>query len=178
MPTVRTFTAHPLPGYGSDAPIFERLMKKLTPLTIIEVGVFHGASLIHMVLTSQKLGISPVIIGVDQFEDPDLLPQVEFNLSQVKGNGRVILKSGKSNVAARELGAAGWFAQMIHIDAGHDYINAYRDCVVYWDLLTPGGVMFGHDWKMGNVQQAVRDFAFEKHLSIRVDGEHWELDPK
>lgn len=56
----------------------------------------------------------------------------------------------------------------VFVDASHDYENALLDLRNYWPKLVPNGVMAGHDWVVPGVEQAVREFAAEKQLTIHL----------
>eukprot|EP00897_Mesotaenium_endlicherianum_P002122 jgi/Mesen1/1938/ME000146S01021 len=70
-------------------------------------------------------------------------------------------------------------ADLIEVDAGHDFHSAWMDINAAYPLLTPKGVMFGHDYhnkadKYG-VKRAVDLFAKTKGLRVEPDGQHWIL---
>ena len=35
---------------------------------------------------------------------------------------------------------------VVHIDAGHDYHSVSKDLAIWWDMLTPGGVLIADDY--------------------------------
>jgi predicted O-methyltransferase YrrM len=59
-------------------------------------------------------------------------------------------------------------ADLIHVDAGHEYDSVYADVAASWDLLRPGGCLVAEDfdatWQ--GVVQAVTDFAQSKQVTV------------
>jgi hypothetical protein len=75
----------------------------------------------------------------------------------------------------------GWgvYADLIEVDAGHDFHSAWADINLAWAVLRPGGVMFGHDYfTFAGGRRAVTLFAKVKGLTIHPHGQHWVLSPK
>jgi predicted O-methyltransferase YrrM len=64
---------------------------------------------------------------------------------------------------------------MIYVDASHEEEDVYQDLVSYWDLVRPGGVLFGDDWTWDGVRLAVQRFADEQGIVIRHRHDKWEL---
>ena len=75
----------------------------------------------------------------------------------------------------------------VYIDARHDYCGVMEDIKAYWPLVTPGGIMAGHDYNENNevrgqdwglcgdgtrnemaVKGAVNDFFLSKGLMVSV----------
>ncbi|XP_066399771.1 uncharacterized protein [Miscanthus floridulus] len=84
--------------------------------------------------------------------------------------------------ALRALCEWGVYADLIEVDAGHDFHSAWADINLAWAVLRPGGVMFGHDYFTSaddrGVRRAVTLFARVKGLAVRPHGQHWVLSPK
>ena len=70
-------------------------------------------------------------------------------------------------------------AELIYIDASHDEYHVYGDLVHYWQLLRPGGIMFGDDYGpdfFPGLVRAVDRFASDLGLSPEViDRQYWLL---
>ncbi|PPD91638.1 hypothetical protein GOBAR_DD11430 [Gossypium barbadense] len=54
-------------GWGSNGDVFEHLIKRVKPKLIVEVGTFLGASALHMVNVTRKLGLQTQILCLDDF---------------------------------------------------------------------------------------------------------------
>uniref|UniRef100_J3MZA1 Methyltransferase n=1 Tax=Oryza brachyantha TaxID=4533 RepID=J3MZA1_ORYBR len=84
--------------------------------------------------------------------------------------------------SALHMAAWGIYADLIEVDAGHDFHSAWADINLAWAVLRPGGVMFGHDYFTAaddrGVRRAVTLFARVKGLTVRPHSQHWVLSPK
>ena len=78
---------------------------------------------------------------------------------------------------ARLLSALGVRAGLIYIDGSHEYEDVYADLLAYSQLLTPGGVMFGDDFRgFPGVFTAVLRFAHETGRKLEeIDNNFWIL---
>lgn len=184
----RLNTSLDLQGWGSTAPIFSELIQETAPSVIIEVGSYKGASACHMAKVSQRM--ESLIFCVDHWHDwsqerTAMVPrnwaeevstyhQFLFNVWICSFTDRIIPVKMSSRHAVGCLTKWGVEAELIYIDAGHDYETASSDIALYWELLRPGGVMFGHDTGMPEVMRAVCDCG----RKFRVQGEHWVLEKK
>ena len=95
---------------------------------------------------------------------------------------RVLPLSFSTASALRALCEWGVYADLIEVDAGHDFHSAWADINLAWAVLRPGGVMFGHDYFTSaddrGVRRAVTLFARVKGLAVWPHGQHWVLSPK
>jgi hypothetical protein len=182
-------------GWGSEHPIFESLIVELLPRLIIEVGTWKGMSAINMASLIKRHGVTECeIVCVDtwlgsyenwehhfdslQLENgyPTLYRQFMTNVV-VSGHDDIITPFPiSSNNAAVFLQHKGVSADLVYVDAGHDYVDAKADINVYWLLLRRGGVLFGDDYYPGTydgVVAAVQEFATEQNLPVSVNGGKW-----
>lgn len=59
--------------------------------------------------------------------------------------------------------------KMIYLDASHDYEDFTRDLNLYWDLLSPGGVIFGDDYNSWwGVERGVNEFVERTSIPLEV----------
>lgn len=188
-------------GWGSTGAVFAELMEAVRPAVVVELGAFLGASALHMAAVARNLSLSPAILCVDDFRgwpafrdrfrrdvppprhgDALLLPQFMANVVAAEG-ARVVLPLPFSTASAlAALCEWGVYADLIEVDAGHDFHSAWADINLAWAVLRPGGVMFGHDYFTSaddrGVRRAVTLFAKVKGLTVRPHGQHWVLSPK
>ena len=168
-----------LQGWNSTAPVFKELVTDVKPLVILEVGSWKGASAIHMAHICKELGLVTKIYCVDTWlgakefwtmttPERDLMlkhgyPQVYYQfLSNVIHEGvdeMIVPIPATSSVGASLVPQA----DLIYIDASHEYEDVKRDIEYYWKRLRKGGVMFGDDY--GNtvfpgVKKAVDEWDF------------------
>ncbi|XP_062193187.1 uncharacterized protein LOC133896604 [Phragmites australis] len=190
-------------GWGSTGAVFAELIEEVRPDTIIELGAFLGASALHMAAVSKNLSLSPAILCIDDFRgwpafrerfrrdvppqrhgDALLLPQFMANVAAAgpDSTARVLPLPFSTASTLTALCEWGIYADLIEVDAGHDFHSAWADINMAWAVLRPGGVMFGHDYFTSaddrGVRRAVTLFARVKGLTVRPHGQHWVLSPK
>lgn len=187
---------HTLNTYGWNAhePIFERLIREKQPQLIIEVGTWKGASALHMAELTKELQTTIVCVdtwlGAIEFwkndDDPtrDLefkhgYPQVYYQfLSNVVHKGyehRIIPFPQTGVTAARWFRQKGINADLIYIDASHEYEDVLADIEAYWPIVKPGGVIFGDDYPFPEVHRAVHTFAAKHRLSVTAEDFKWSI---
>lgn len=188
-------------GWGSTGAVFADLIEEVRPETILELGAFLGASALHMAAVARNLSLSPAILCVDDFRgwpafrgrfrrdvpaqrhgDVLLLPQFMANVAAAGEAERVLPLPFSTASVLTALCQWGVYADLIEVDAGHDFHSAWADINLAWAVLRPGGVMFGHDYFTGaddrGVRRAVTLFAKVKGLTVRPHGQHWILSAK
>ncbi|KAK1273470.1 hypothetical protein QJS04_geneDACA010794 [Acorus gramineus] len=186
-------------GWGSTGSVFETLLRRVRPKVILELGTFLGASALHMHATALRLGLRDVqIVCIDDFRgwpgfrnvklfrdvaavngDVVLMYQFLQNVVDANATGSVVPVPFSTGSALASLCEMGVYADLIEVDAGHDFHSAWADINRAYALLRPGGVMFGHDYFTGyddrGVRRAVNLFAKVRGLKVRPDGQHWVL---
>lgn len=179
-----------LQGWGSDDPMFEQVIAKILPRTIIEVGSWKGRSAVNIVSTCLRYGVSPSLVCVDtwlgSFENysrhdgenkwlhealrldagyPRLHELFMSNMVRHKVAKFVTPLPLPSSVAARVLVEKNVQADAIYIDGSHDYHDCATDLRDYWPLLRHGGVLFGDDYQAWpGVTRAVDEFVAQHRL--------------
>lgn len=188
-------------GWGSTGAVFAELIEEVRPDTIVELGAFLGASALHMAAVARNLSLSPAILCIDDFRgwpafrdrfrrdvpaqrhgDALLLPQFMANVAAAGEAERVLPLPFSTASTLTALCHWGVYADLIEVDAGHDFHSAWADINLAWAVLRPGGIMFGHDYFTGaddhGVRRAVTLFAKVKGLTVRPHGQHWILSRK
>jgi predicted O-methyltransferase YrrM len=187
-------------GWNSENPIFDRLIGNIHPDVIVEVGVWKGASLIHMANICRARGWGTVLYGVDawvnsvgfmignppesqipvDWQEPTMYEQFLFNVKMSGHEERIIPVWNFTRWAADCLRHWGVVADLLYIDAAHDEDAVLDDLRRYWEILRPGGIMFGDDYSPTycGVPQALQRFCKEKGRTFQVEGCQWFLDPK
>lgn len=184
-------------GWGSSGAVFEHLIKRVKPHVIIEVGTFLGASALHMVNVTRELGLKTQILCLDDFRgwpgfrdrfkdiniingDVMLLQQFMQNVVYFNATESVLPVPFSTGSGLEKLCEWGITAELIEIDAGHDFISAWGDINRAYRILRPGGVIFGHDYFTAadnrGVRRAVNLFAQMNNFKIQTDGQHWVID--
>jgi hypothetical protein len=189
-----------LQSWGSHSPAFHELVQAVRPQLIIEVGTWKGGSAVRFADEAVASGLDKTqILCVDTWlgslefwteqDDPERYrslrlkngyPQVYYQfLANVCHRGhqqRIIPFPQSSSTAALWLRYFGFTAELIYIDASHEEDDVYADLLAYWEVLAPGGVMFGDDWSWDGVRVAVLRFAREENLTYRIIADKWVLD--
>ncbi|KAJ0110459.1 hypothetical protein Patl1_00671 [Pistacia atlantica] len=189
--------ARRIKGWGSYGAVFSRLINKVKPRIIIEVGTFLGASALHMSNLTRQLGLDTQILCIDDFRgwpgfrdkfkdiqmiNGDILLYYQFiqNVMYLNASESVLPVPYSSGSALTTLCEWGVTGDLIEVDAGHDFNSAWADINRAWRILRPGGVIFGHDYFTAadnrGVRRAVNLFAKINGLQVRIDGQHWVID--
>lgn len=170
---------------------FEDLCKKYFPkksdLTIIEVGTWEGASAFKMISAANKsckmYCVDTWLGSIEHYEtiqrDHNGYPSIFKNFwTNVKNAGYedIIEPITLPSIDAAEyLKKKGVHADVIYIDAAHDFRGVKADMDAYWPLLKPGGVFIGddfhHDWY--GVVGAVTQFCFEVGIPADIVAKSW-----
>jgi hypothetical protein len=195
---------HPedLQGWASTDPIFKDTIRAVRPALIVEVGSWKGASAIHMADICREAGLSTKILCIDTWlgspehllPPPDRdhwrtslrikhgFPQLYFTfLANVIRHGhadRILPLPIPSESAAKVLQQLHVQADIIYVDAAHEYLPAKRDYVAFWPLVADRGAMIGDDYagKFEGVTRAADEFAREIGRPLFVRGHKFILD--
>jgi len=181
-------------GWNSNEPIFEELIEKTRPETIIEVGTWLGGSAINMSKIIKKLNLNTKIycvdtwLGAEEFwtrwahtPDRDLrikngYPQVYFdflsNVVKHEAQDIIIPIPNTSFIGCKILKHMEIKADLIYIDGSHEYEDVKMDIINYMDLLNPNGFMFGDDIIWEGVRKAVAE-SFKNNIIRLVNNNFW-----
>lgn len=183
-------------GWNGDRKTFDRLVSSVRPGTVIEVGTWKGQSTFNMAGNIRKLGLQCKIYCIDtwlgslefwandgpreSFElehgYPIVYRQFLSNVIHLGFEDMIEPLPMTSSTGHKYLSMKAISAPLIYLDASHEEDDVYRDLVGYWDILDPGGIMFGDDWHYYGVRPAVERFAREKSLEIEVLEDHfWKI---
>ncbi|CAH2039207.1 unnamed protein product, partial [Thlaspi arvense] len=185
-------------GWGSQGLVFENLIRRFKPRTIVEIGSFLGASAIHMANLTRRLGLEETqILCLDDFRgwpgfrdrvkdvalvngDVLLLYQFMQNVISSDFSGSILPVPFSTGSGLEKLCEWGVTADLVEVDAGHDFNSAWADINRAVRILRPGGVLFGHDYFTAadnrGVRRAVNLFAKINRLKVKTDGQHWVID--
>lgn len=170
-----------LTGWGSTHPVFAAAINHYRPKVIIEVGSWKGGSAIHMANTLRDAGIDGEIVCVDTWlgapiawtTEPGLKPSLRLtggypqlyytfarNVTDAGLGSFITPLPASSDGGFTILKHFGIRADVIYIDADHDYAAVKRDLENYFELLTPAGMLIGDDFGcFPGVTLAVKEFA-------------------
>lgn len=176
-----------LQGWNSEHPIFEALISECNPKTIIEVGTWKGASACNMARLAPEAHIWCVdtwLGGIDHMlsdlPQDDLsrrngYPQIYFQfLSNVMMLGfekRITPVIQTSHGAAKIFAHFGQKADLIYIDASHEFEDVRKDIGYFFPLTNK--IIFGDDYQFTAVKDAVHScFGNSKDLNV-IDNNFW-----
>lgn len=160
-----------LQGWNSDSPCFNEYISELKPDLIIEVGSWKGCSAIYMAGVCKELGLNTEIICIDTW-----LGSVEHwgsSCVSILKNGRpmlyekflsnVILSDATDYITPMPIDSVNGAlvlerrnikADIIYIDAGHEYDSVFADFTNFKKLVRPGGIIIGDDWHHQPIKDA------------------------
>lgn len=180
-----------LQGWGSRRRVFTRAISAVKPKLIIEVGTWKGASAAHMLELCKGLGIDAQIICIDTWLGsndvmwtnpsyrsslnlvggyPTIFKQFIYNMTNLGLMNSVFPLPMTSSAAYFLLRRFKVQADLIYIDAGHEHDEVLLDLNYYFQLLRPGGIMFGDDYSKSwpGVISAVNKFASDRGLLLEA----------
>lgn len=181
-------------GWNGDRQIFPALIQQLKPSLIIEVGSWMGQSGVNMASSCKAMGLTDTtVICIDtwlgskeHWRDPNLVQHLELengyptfyrrflsNVNNAEVAGFVVPVPMPSQIGASYLKDFNLQAELIYIDGSHDEKDVYDDLTAYWDLLSPGGVVFGDDWPWDSVSNAVKAFCANAGVPYQVADINW-----
>jgi predicted O-methyltransferase YrrM len=178
--------------------LYEQLKR---PLIIIEVGSWKGLSATSMARIAKECNIEVRILCIDTWlgapefwtwglDDPtrgiSLLckngyPQVYYTFLRnviEKGHQDVIIPFPiSSNEACEVLTYHNIHADIIYVDAAHEYGAVKNDMKQYWNILNNNGIMLGDDYTLywSGVIKAVDEFCIERNVVRELDEVVWRI---
>jgi hypothetical protein len=83
--------------------------------------------------------------------------------------------SMSSIIGARFLQTFQFHPQLIYLDSAHEQGETLIELALYWNILQPGGVLFGDDWAWIAVRCDVKKFMYMKNLTIEHIDAAWVI---
>lgn len=182
-------------GWNGDRPIFPKLVEDIKPKLVIEVGSWMGQSSVNLASSLKRSGLEDsALICIDtwlgsqeHWSDPALRAHMELengyptfykrfmtNVWNAECADKVVTLPMPSQVAASYLrGYKHLKADLIYIDGSHAEKDVYDDLTAYWELLAPGGAIFGDDWTWDSVSNAVKAFCAGVGTQYTVHEINW-----
>jgi len=179
--------ASDLQGWHSDHPYLTRAIGEARPAIVVEVGVWKGASAVTMAKEIKRLGLDAVVIAIDTWLGSSehylwekFIPDLDFEFGYPRLYHKFAANICKEDLAAQvvplALDSINAFQllkekairpDVLHIDAGHDYLSVMADLKAWWPQLKDGGILIGDDYfkkplvgqgKWPEVRQAFDEF--------------------
>jgi hypothetical protein len=187
---LKDFPAHRFPtdlqGWHSQHLYLTRAITEARPTIVVEVGVWKGASVVTMAREMQRQKLDAVVIAIDTWLGSSehylwekFLPDLDFEFGYPRLYHKFaanICNEGLQDIVVplpldsingfQLLKEKGIRPDVLHIDAGHDYMSVMGDLKAWWPQLNPGGVLIGDDYfkswlgkgKWPEVRQAFDEF--------------------
>jgi len=139
------------------------LAKQMNARTFVEVGCKEGRTSGFLLASLPDLRViavdpwSPVPNAAEDYKDWDYSAiERDFWTNIGENRNRCEMRRMTSLEASLHTGSP---ADIVFIDAGHDYENALADIRAWWPLVREGGYLCGHDYqhKFPGVMRAVAD---------------------
>lgn len=172
-------------GWHTHRDQVEELFRTRKIETVVEVGSWLGR---WTILVAQFLPEGGKIYAVDHWKGsvehhdptslestflPTLFQQFLSNVIHCGVKDKVVPIKMDSIEAAKLFKEQGIRADLIYLDAAHDYQSVIADLQAWYPLLAEGGILTGDDWNLGDVPFAVTAFARYKELKVNHVGEFW-----
>lgn len=173
-------------GWGSNSPVFQTVIDQIKPKVIIEVGTWVGKSAQHMANLATIYEPDVEIVCIDTFlgsEEHWTKRCYEMTMNYGRPNiyeqflSNVIHSNLTKNITPFPIDSMNGFhvlrtynvvADLIYIDAGHDYNSVYYDLTVWPSLLRSGGILIGDDYR-DEVAEAVNDVFGKDNIKVHAE---------
>ncbi|BCW88356.1 hypothetical protein sos41_14950 [Alphaproteobacteria bacterium SO-S41] len=185
-----------LQGWGHDHDAFELMFSLLDIKVFLEVGTWKGMTSIRVAKEMIKRGIEGAIFCVDTwlggeehfgYRDmrrlagyPRLYDQFLSNCVHEGVAPLIVPVPTTSHIGSVVLAREGIKADVIYVDASHEYADVLADLNDYFPLLKEGGLFIGDDYHASwpGVIRAAREFADKNDLRIYIWATKYFLQPK
>jgi cephalosporin hydroxylase len=175
-------------GWGSTDSSFEEIIKRIKPKRIFEVGSWKGGSAINMANLAMREGAATEeleIVCIDTWLGSVEHYDMEM-FNSFRKNGRPLLyEQFLSNIvheqktdiitpfpidsvnASECLKKWEFQADLVYIDAGHDYNSVRTDLTLYSTLVRVGGYILIDDWHHAPIKAAAHHtFGVDKVFEV------------
>jgi len=172
---------------------FSDVMEVLRPDVLVEFGSWEGASALAWSREARARDVQTSIICIDTWlGSPEhwrnSLPATEWGQDRLRltEGEPALINTFRNAVHAHGLGSSiaplratsecgceylrslGVQADVVYVDANHDYYAVAQDLRHATSILSPRGVVVGDDWKHPPIQRAVLEFAVLKRREILI----------
>jgi predicted O-methyltransferase YrrM len=176
-------------GWNSHHPYLDRAIEEVRPRTVIEIGVWKGASVITMAESLRRHSLDGVIVAIDtwlgseeHWDAPEFRADLSYEVGYPKLYHKFVANLFDRNVqdlvvplpldsinAFHVIKKLNIRPELIHIDAGHDFRSATSDLEAWWPILPAGGVLIGDDYLSDGSHWPEVKRAFDTYFSSQKD---------
>lgn len=166
------------------------------PRFIVEAGSLHGHSAVQMGSVLDRLGLTRVpILCIDPFTGDtnmwanyksdqsvqrwvniqdgrmmtfdQFMANVQFAESRTLSRWHILPFHATGTVGARFLKQAGYTPDLIFLDSAHEEHETLLEITLFFNVLAPGGILFGDDYGWPAVQADVHRFR-DRHNALHL----------
>ena len=179
------YNNHSTENWYQNAEQLAWLIKSCQIKSIIEIGSWMGNSTCHM---ASLLPYDGKVYAVDTWQgspnehhDPMILSilydQFLSNVIHSNQTHKIIPYKLDSLEAAKTLNIQ---ADLIYLDATHEYESALKDINAWYPHLKQGGIFSGDDWGWGDrgIEKAVVEFTKANNITYHTNGWFWYFEKK
>jgi hypothetical protein len=170
-----------IPGWFDFADIYGRAVSECADGgTLVEVGCWHGKSLVYLLQKAKEAGRGINVVGVDNFggsvgDDSQAATLAAYDVEAVCRRNADAVGYPYRLLAEPSVTAAARFADasldFVFLDASHDYESVRDDLAAWLRKVKPTGVVAGHDFDLPGVRRAVLERIPEAELEL--PGRSW-----
>ncbi len=166
-----------LQGWASTSETFKEVLEFTKPRLVIEVGTWKGCSAIHManLLTEihgdrnfEIVCIDTFLGSVEHWNRTSYVHKINYgrpiiyetfinNVIYTKNTDVITPFPVDSRNGWQTLESFGVLADLVYIDAGHDYDAVSSDIIGFSKILKPGGILLGDDIHHEPIRKACND---------------------
>lgn len=188
-----------LQGWSPGHEVYDELVARSNASLIVEVGVWKGVSASYLAGNLKRAG-GGVLFAVDTWlgalefwnrrisggaQDssrdlqwshgyPTVYRTFLSNIVHQELQDYVVPFPVPSRLAAEFFAEKGMQADLIHVDAAHEYDDVLEDLRWWWPLVRPCGILFGDDYPgWEGVKRAVDEWAAANDLQLEVRDPKW-----
>jgi len=177
--------SHPFMMQAADLDEVFRMMDR-APRSFLEIGTFHGDTAI-LIAKNYRIPVTCIDtwlgdLGMWTNPDPKSFLNQGKSIPPAQGFyrkfcGNVAKNSMESYVTPVRLPSAMAIRLLkmkrlkfdaVYIDGSHDYMDVYMDIMMSSSILSPDGLIFGDDYHIPSVAEAVDDFCKETNSEVTL----------
>lgn len=171
--------------------VFADVVQSVKPGVVVEFGSWEGASVLRWCLELRKMGISAHVYCVDtwlgsieHWRNTSRTGEWSFEHLRLESGEPQVFETFchaihefgfQSNVSplrastyhgTHYLSLRGVKADLVYVDAGHSFLDVYRDLNLACSLLRDDAVIVGDDWLWRGVRSAVIVFSLRSEFIV------------
>jgi len=205
-PTLKPVNAPPVLPWSLSPDAIDEIFKRLgrAPNVFLEVGTYWGYTAVRVAQKARLEKLPTFVVCVDTWlgdsadflrddfrqhyatvhADLPLYSEFVENVYAHGAQSKIIPLRVPSLTGARLLQKFGFLADVVYVDASHDWLDSYMDVMAFMRILSSDGIIFGDDYHINDVKRAVDDVAAKLRAKVDIltgatrDGvtqQHWVM---